>query len=57
MADFENMADNRKFCAPSTSKRIEPQEEGFYDFESSVQSNLTKSGIKYDSTNKNKFVF
>ena len=51
------MTDNRKFSAPSTSKQTESEEQDDYDVEKFVQNELSKAGIKSDSTNKDKLVF
>ena len=51
------MADNRKCSAPSTSKQIESVEQDIKDdVEWLVQNELSKAGIKPDSTNKDKLV-
>ena len=51
------MTDNRKCSAPSTSKQTESEEQDEYDVEWIVQNELSKAGIKSDSTNKDKLVF
>ena len=51
------MTDNRKCSAPSTSKQVESEEQDEYDVERFVQNELSKAGIKSDSTNKDKLVF
>ena len=51
------MTDNRKCSAPSTSKQVEFEEQDEYDVERFVQNELSKAGIKSNSTNKDKLVF
>ena len=43
--------------APSTSKQVESEEQDEYDVERFVQNELSKAGIKSNSTNKDKLVF
>lgn len=45
------------FSAPSTSKHSESEEQDVYDIEKLVEGTLTKSGIKLDSTNNDRFGF
>ena len=47
------MADNKK-CS---SKQIESEEQDEYNVKWFVQSELSKAGIKSDSSNKDKLVF
>ena len=51
------MSDDKKCSAPSTSKQIEPEEQDVYDVEKFVDKQLSKAGIKPDSTIKEKFVY